>query len=396
MSFEKILRTKEIEQRHDRLCNEARLHYEGEELEDTLDKIGAEMDLEIQLMDEEVNKICNQKAAELRQSKEHSFFSERKALNEKHAENKKAAIRAVMSKFSDNSVVQELGRKMLTQIDQELDEEIEYLEKERNAVLEKARMQQIADNEEELKILQANLNNAVAAEEEKIDAQLAERREKIMQMKRTNLEDRLRLFAGEMSEQQVKELRDQYQRELDKLEKAIRTEKEQQLNKMRTAMLSKRIEKEQRRKKMERDQDELTRRQSVAKMNGRTAKAFREMIRRRMDGLDINKSRKEFADSDRLRQMLAQWNQKVSQTRNLRGDEGDIIQAHAIKAERDRLNQIAKAEALAKKGKGMDFTIHELYRRILKVERLSERVRNLGYAPHNVNILDELKSLNQI
>jgi len=279
--MEKIIRTKEIEQRNEKYLDEARATMEGEALDEQIEKLGAEMDLELQLMEEELTKIALVKETELRQNKEHQFFGERKQLNEMSSETKKSAVRALMSKYNDDQNVQEVGKSILQSIDENVDEEVEYLEKERDDVLEKARLQLIADNEDELKVLQENLNAAVNAEEQKIDQQLKDRREKIMMMKRTNLEDRLRLFAGEMSEQQVKELREQYQRELDKLDKAIRTEKEQQLSKMRSAMLTKRIEKEQRRKTLEREQDELTRRQSVAKMNGRTARAFRDMVKRR-------------------------------------------------------------------------------------------------------------------
>jgi len=93
--------------------------------------------------------------------------------------------------------------------------------------------------------------------------------------------------------------------------------------------------------------------------------------------------------------MLASWNQNVSSNRKMRGDEGDIIKAHAIKEDRDRANAEAKAEALAAKSKkGMNYTVNELYRRILKVEKLSDRVHGFG-GNTNGNLLDDLKSLNQ-
>jgi len=62
-------------------------------------------------------------------------------------------------------------------------------------------------------------------------------------------------------------------------------------------------------------------------MNGLTAKAYRDMVKRKKEGLDINKTRKAFNDADRLQAMLAEWNRNVSQSRNARGDEGDIVQA---------------------------------------------------------------------
>lgn len=135
-------------------------------------------------------------------------------------------------------------------------------------------------------------------------------------------------------------------------------------------------------------------------MNGITAKAFRDMVKRKQVGLDINKTRKAFNDSDKLRAMLAEWNRTVSHNRKLRGDEGDIIKAHAIKEERDRQTAIARAEAAAKAKKGVNYTLHELYRRILKVEKLSERVGHFGGAAVAANILasidEDLKSLNRL
>jgi len=258
--MEKIIRAKEIEQRHSQDKEKALNNVAKKDLEGYLDQIGAQMDLEMQLMEEELQKKLQVKESELRTNQEEKFFSEKRDMVSNATDQKKIKLRQAMGKAQDDKTLQEVGRKMLTRIDFTQEEEIEILEQERDQNIEKARMKIIAQNEDEIKVLQENLNAAVDAEEEKIDAQLNERREQILQMKRTNLEDRLRLFAGEMSEQQIKELRQQYQRELEKLEKAIRDEKNTQLNKMRSAMLSRRIEKESRRKQLEREKDELTRR----------------------------------------------------------------------------------------------------------------------------------------
>ena len=64
------------------------------------------------------------------------------------------------------------------------------------------------------------------------------------------------MVAGEMSELQIKELRAQFEREYNQLEKTIREEKEKQLSNMRAAMLNRRIAKE-RRKKQEDDRREI-------------------------------------------------------------------------------------------------------------------------------------------
>lgn len=73
------------------------------------------------------------------------------------------------------------------------------------------------------------------------------RREQILTLKRANLEERLKM-AGDMTAEQIKELRAQYEREFNNLEKAIREEKAKQLANMRSAMLKRRIEKERRRR----------------------------------------------------------------------------------------------------------------------------------------------------
>lgn len=58
-----------------------------------------------------------------------------------------------------------------------------------------------------------------------------------MKIKKQNLDDRLRMATNEMSQQQIAELKGQYDQEFENLDKAIRNEKSQQMNKMRAAML---------------------------------------------------------------------------------------------------------------------------------------------------------------
>lgn len=72
-----------------------------------------------------------------------------------------------------------------------------------------------------------------------------------MKIKKQNLDDRLRMATNEMSQQQIAELKGQYDQEFENLDKAIRNEKSQQMNKMRAAMLARRIEKERKRKQDE-------------------------------------------------------------------------------------------------------------------------------------------------
>ena len=74
------------------------------------------------------------------------------------------------------------------------------LDQQKEENLEKAKLRIIAENEDELRMLQQNLDEAVAKEEQKLNEQLEKRKEEIMSLKKANLNDRLKMFSGEMSE----------------------------------------------------------------------------------------------------------------------------------------------------------------------------------------------------
>lgn len=76
-------------------------------------------------------------------------------------------------------------------------------------------------------------------------------------------------------------MKDQYEKEFENLDKAIRGEKQQQMTKMRAAMLQRRIEKERKRKNAEQDREESRRREAVHRMNAGMAKVFREYIQKK-------------------------------------------------------------------------------------------------------------------
>ena len=120
-------------------------------------------------------------------------------------------------------------------------------DKLRDANLERARMKIIAENEKQLEDLQKNLNEAMLKEEKKLDDQMNARKDQILTLKRQNLEERMKM-AGEMTQEQIKELRQQFEREFNNLEKAITEEKAKQLSNMRSAMLTRRIAKERKRR----------------------------------------------------------------------------------------------------------------------------------------------------
>lgn len=118
-------------------------------------------------------------------------------------------------------------------------------------------------------------------------------------------------------------------------------------------------------------------------MTSGLAKAFRNMIAKKMGGhQNLNQANMLVDGDDRLRARLAAWERAVDEARGYRGgDDGEIWNIgeqreaeKAAKAEAKRLKELAKAEKDSK----VAFTITELYKRIMRVERLSEMIEGSG------------------
>lgn len=75
----------------------------------------------------------------------------------------------------------------------------------------------------------------------KVEIAMNKRRDDVLARKKENMDERIKMVAGEMTEQQIRELKAQMEREYNALEKAIAEEKKAQLSKMRGAMLQRRI-----------------------------------------------------------------------------------------------------------------------------------------------------------
>lgn len=149
--------------------------------------------------------------------------------------------------------------------------------------LEEARLRIVADNEEELRMLQDNLDMAMEKEKVKVEATINARSADVLARKKENLEERLKMVQGDMTEMQIKALRQQMEAEYNAVEKAIEEEKKNQLQKMRGAMLSRRIQKERRRKQEIREKEEIQRRNNLKNMKSGLAKAFTNMIKKKQD-----------------------------------------------------------------------------------------------------------------
>ena len=170
------------------------------------------------------------------------------------------------------------------------------------------------------------------------------------------------------------------------MEKAIADEKHAQLQKMRGAMLKRRIAKEQKRKKDLREKEEEARRKNITKMNAGLAKAFTTMIKKKQEAdKEVHMRRSTMANAEsKLRAKLIGWKKDLDQ-RHLVDAQEDIWDRETPEEERTRLavdevDVKAKADADAAQAakKGVDYTITELYKRILKVEKLSDKVKILN------------------
>ena len=77
-----------------------------------------------------------------------------------------------------------MGVKLLKRIDMSVEQEIAELEKEKEEKLERARLRIIAENEDELQLMQDNLNKAMQKEEIVMTEQLEKRKAEIMAVKK--------------------------------------------------------------------------------------------------------------------------------------------------------------------------------------------------------------------
>lgn len=210
---------------------------------------------------------------------------------------------------------------MIKRIDMTTDEEIGELEKEKEEKVERAKLRIIAENEDELQVMQENLNLAMEKEENMMNEQLESRKGEIMKIKKQNLDDRLRMATGEMSAEQVKLLKEQYEQEFENLDGAIRNEKQQQMAKMRAAMLARRIEKEKKRKQAEQEKEETRRREAVHRMNAGMAKVFREFVLKKQQEMQSAQTLSKNQGKEQLKAKLHAWSQKVHVDKRERGGE---------------------------------------------------------------------------
>ena len=300
---------------------------------------------------------------------------------------------ALVQKFVQVQSVQEVGMKLVKRIDLSIEEEVAELERKKEERVEKAKLRVIAENEEELQVMQDNLNMAMEREENLMNEQLDSRKAEIMRVKKQNLEDRLRMATGEMTQEQVKLLKEQYEQEFENLDAAIRNEKQQQMTKMRSAMLQRRIDKERKRRQVELDQEEKRRREAVHRMNAGMAKVFREFVVKRQQEMQTELQQNKNMGREQLKAKLHAWSQKVTFDLVERG--GTEVHAWNLTHNQDQI-EVKKAEqAQVAAERKISYDVDELFLRIVKVERLAEKVKDFTSAKEMQGIMSEINAINQ-
>lgn len=219
--------------------------------------------------------------------------------------------------------------------------------------------------------------------------QLESRKAEIMRIKKQNLDDRLRMATGEMSSEQVAQLKEQYEREFENLDSAIRSEKQQQMNKMRAAMLQRRIDKERKRKLAEQDKEEKRRREAVAKMNAGMAKVFREYIQKKQAEMQSEQQLNKNMSKETLKQKLQEWSAHVNKDKEQRGGEDVDTWNLTKQQDADNLEKQNQAQFLEHIKNQVTYNADELYYRILRVERTAENVKNFASAKEMNKIMSE-------
>lgn len=333
-----------------------------------------------------------EKEAALRQKQEQTFFKERKELIAQQNGVKRAQILAVMQKYPGEKSIQEVGQKLIKHIDDATEVEISELEQEKEERIEAAKLRIIAQNEDELELMQNNLNEAMAREEKAMNEQLENRKAEIMKIKKQNLEDRLRMATAEMTQEEITQLKDQYDKEFENLETAIRNEKQQQMAKMRAAMLQRRIDKERKRKQDEQEKEEARRREAVSKMNAGMAKVFKDYITKKQSELQSEETLNKNIKKEDLKKKLDKWNRFTNHAKTQRGEDAWNLTQQQIeenKAAEEQQRRIEEEKA------NITYDADELFYRILRVERMAEKVKDIAAPKDMAKIMQDVKEINQ-
>jgi len=331
-------------------------------------------------------------------------------------------LQQLAQRNGDDPLVQEMAQKLLSRLDQGVQEQLMELEKERDANIEAAQCKLVADSAAEVREVQRAVDAQVMEQEgeKKVEQAMQERMQQLREQRRRQLEERQRelgKYQDSLSAAQISNLKSQYEKELADLEAAIRREGAQQLTKMRKALLARKLKKEAKRKEQERLEREERERQAEEERKKAGKLAFeqakhdpkyqasqettgpyfarqpRPQVRKQLaEEAKRNAQRDEAGGEELLRLLLTQWSARVEKQKtdgfeniwDKRSQRDEPVEEVATPAEapapiESPEPKVAETGVIGdRKQAPVDYTMEELFRRIRRIEKLTRLIRNEG------------------
>lgn len=154
-------------------------------------------------------------------------------------------------------------------------------------------------------------------------------------------------------------------------------------------MLQRRIDKERKRKDQEQEAEEKRRREAVHRMNAGMAKVFRDFVLKKQQEMQNDIVANKNAGKEQLRAKLHAWNSKVTFNQVQRG--GEELVVWNLTKKQDEMDKLEEAQMQPVQA----FDVNELFVRILKVERMTEKVADFANPQQIKEIMNEVNLINQ-
>jgi hypothetical protein len=240
--------------------DDAHAELSGDALTEELSELKGKKQLELNKIKQEADTTAREAEVRLREAKEEQFFKDKEALVLKDHQRKRAMLEQIVERHPEEPLVQELGKKLLGRLGKGVQEQLMDLEKERDEKIEAAQCKLVADSEAEVREVQRVVDAQVHEEEKKVEEAMQARMQQLREQRRGQLEERKKELLRQQDSLtgfQISKLKEQYERELNALEAAIRREEAQQLSKMRKALLARKIAKEAKKREEKKKQERV-------------------------------------------------------------------------------------------------------------------------------------------
>lgn len=129
-------------------------------------------------------------------------------------------------------------------------------------------------------------------------------------------------------------------------------------------------------------------------MNAGMAKVFREYILRKSEELKTEQAQNQTMGKEALKAKLAKWQRLVDAEKKQRGGEENDAwflahqQDEELKIAEDKTNQVLEQQSR------VSYNADELFYRILRVERMADKVKDFASAKDMANIMKDINAIN--